>query len=269
MNRFKQLFIFYFFVFHLIFPLQGKIIEAHSIKDLSQYLQKDTLIVFDIDNTLLECRQTFGSDQWFGNQIQHHQTQGSDYQTALNQALKHWVDIQHQTHLQLIELQAPEFIKELQQLGYPVMALTTRGEEVASVTLEQLNAVNICMTVTAPYKEQAQLKHEKGESLCKEGVLFTAGGHKGYALAAYLKKAHYVPKRIVFINDKHSHLLPVEEMAEKENIEFIGLRYSQTDQKVQNYRKEIADIQQEFYQKILSDEAAEAIWQSRQLKDNK
>ena len=69
----------------------------------------------------------------------------------------------------------------------------------------------------------------------------------------------------VFINDKLTHLLPVEETCQERQVPFIGLRYSATDCKVSSFRPEIAQIQLEFYGKILSDEAAEAIWKSRQI----
>jgi Protein of unknown function (DUF2608) len=264
----KNLFILYCLSFFSLIEISAEIIEVHHIHEVNHYLQPDTLIVFDIDNTLLECRQTFGSDQWFGKQIQKLQTQGIDANTALAQALAHWIAIQHTTHLQLVDPQSPDLVKELQQIGYPVMALTTRGTEVAAVTIEQLKQVNIDMKPTAPLKDKGILQHANEESAYQEGILFTSGGHKGEALATYLKCANHQPKRIVFINDKHSHLLPVEEMAHKQGIEFIGLRYSKTDARVKSYRQEIAEIQQEFYGKILTDEAAEAIWHSRQFSLN-
>ncbi len=49
---------------------------------------------------------------------------------------------------------------------------------------------------------------------------------KGVSLFALCDKIGLTPKRIVFINDKHSHLRDIEVTAEERGVEFIGMRYA-------------------------------------------
>ncbi len=69
------------------------------------------------------------------------------------------------------------------------------------------------------------------------------------------------PKHIVFINDKLTHVRDVEGSVELSGIEFTGLRYTFSDERVQNFRQDIAEIQwtQSSFNYILSDEEALAI----------
>lgn len=244
--------------------LSAVIVEIATIQDVNQHVDQGTLVVFDIDNTLMECSQTLGSDQWFCAQISHLEKEGWNHQQALVHVLDIWTKIQQQTGLRLVEAHAAQVVHNLQQAGYPVIALTTRSMNVAEATKKNLYASGIDLRPTAPIKENVILEHDEEKTEYQEGILFTNNGHKGKALWAYLQQAGINPRKIVFINDKHSHLLPVEEIANLKGVEFIGLRYGGADARVRSFRKEIADIQHEFYGKILTDEAAEAIWLSRQ-----
>jgi hypothetical protein len=245
-------------------PLPAIILEISTIQDVTQHVDDGALVVFDIDNTLVECSQTLGSDQWFCAQIKQLEERGWTHQQALAHVLEMWTKIQHHTTLRPVETHTAQIVRDLQQAGYPVIALTTRATNVAEATKKNLYALGIDLRPTAPLKENVILKHDGEESDYQEGILFTNNGHKGKALWAYLHRAGIEPRKIVFINDKHSHLLPVEEVADLKGVEFVGLRYGGADTRVRNFRKEIADIQHEFYGKILTDEAAEAIWLSRQ-----
>lgn len=244
--------------------LSSAILEITTMQDVFQHVEEGTLVVFDIDNTLLECGQTLGSDQWFCFQLKSLQDQGWEKEKALEHVLSIWTDIQHHTTLRPVELHTVKVVHNLQQAGYPLIALTTRGEDVADATMKNLYASNLDLRQTSPLKENSLLTVDGEETLYREGVLFTNNGHKGKALWAFLQRAQIKPRKIVFINDKHSHLLPVEETSQLYGVDFVGLRYGGADARVRNFRREIADIQHEFYRKILTDEAAEAIWRSRQ-----
>jgi len=66
------------------------------------------------------------------------------------------------------------------------------------------------------------------------------------------------PKRIVFIDDKASNVESVEKWAKKHNIQFIGLRYSYSDQSKAAFRPDVAELQfnQSTFTHLLSDEEA-------------
>lgn len=74
--------------------LRASIIETTYISEVVKHLSPDTLIIFDIDNTLMEPVQEMGSDQWFRNQIEHHRNNGLCDTDPLETALSEWSSVQ-------------------------------------------------------------------------------------------------------------------------------------------------------------------------------
>src|SRR5690606_11378819 len=119
-------------------------------------------------------------------------------------------------------------------------------------------AVKIDLSATAPTNEELFFMNERGV-LYRGGILFTAATHKGRALKKFLGLSGHKTAAILFINDQRSHLQPVAATCEEDGVPFKGLRYGFLDEKVKNFRKQIAEVQFYFFGHILSDEAAERI----------
>lgn len=235
--------------------LQAEIIEASSIHEIRHYLTPDTLILFDIDNTLMEPRQTLGSDQWFQYRKKIHMENGLDKKNALEKALSEWMSVQSVTKVQVVEEGTAELVKELQEEGYTLMGLTTRGLGLSTRTIFQLTSLDIDLKATAPSHEEIFFINNHGV-LFRGGILFTAGSHKGMALAKFFHEVGKAPGNILFINDKWANIREVEVICEKYGVPFTGLRYSYTDEKVNNLDQDVAKLQWEAFGKILSDEEA-------------
>lgn len=250
---------FLFALFICSLELQAKIIETHHIDLIGSFVNKDTFIIFDIDNTLMEPVQELGTDQWFYHQWLTYENEGMSKRDALERALKEWTAIQSITAVKAVEEAAVAVVADLQEGGFDIIGLTTRGLGLAHRTIEQLSDISIDLSHNAPSHEEIHFmngdQHPEGV-IFRKGVLFTAGTHKGKALFKLLEKIGYSPKEILFINDKATHLREVEIICEERGIPFTGLRYSFLDEKVKNFRKELADIQFQHFGKILSDEEA-------------
>ncbi len=250
------------FIFSVIFlssfQLNGEIVETKHMKTVYEYLQPEMLIVFDIDNTIIEPVQTLGSDQWFHHRLTEYKSYGYDDANALEMALREWMAVQNITSVKLVEEETGSIIKDLQSKGYKIIGLTTRGLGMSTRTIHQLESVEVNLELTAPSKEEFHFMNERGV-LYRDGVLFTANTHKGEALRKYLQTIGYTPKSIMFINDKYSHIVPVEEFCDGANIPFVGLRYSHVDEKVKNFPHQIALVQFYNFGHILSDDAAARI----------
>lgn len=229
-------------------PLFSQIIETEHFNEIVQYVQEDTLVLLDIDDTLLIPAQTLGTDVWFCARLK---------QKGFDRALAEWEAIRLLTKVKVVEEGTQEIIAELQNKNIPVMCLTTQGLALATCTINQLHSLNIDVSKTAPSKEDHYFINRHG-NLYRQGVLFTSGTPKGKSLLKLLDAMQYFPKRIVFINDKATHLKDVEGDAEAAGYEFIGLRYSFSDKRVGEYNPEIADIQwnHSTLGRILSDEEA-------------
>lgn len=251
-----------FFFFLLSFPLQGAIKEVMEYQSFAEHAQPKTLLITDIDNTLIAPAQELGSDPWFRKRLTHYKNNGYGEQEALEKALVEWEGVQNITTVQLVEKTIPQILHSLQEKKFIIIGLTTRSLNLANRTIQQLQSVDIDLNLTAPSRDDIFLTTPH-PILFRKGILFTSGSHKGVSLRKLLETLNYFPEKIVFINDKGSHLKPLEEECEKLGIEFIGLRYGYHDEKVKNFRPEIADVQFEKFSNILSDQEAENIILSR------
>jgi phosphoglycolate phosphatase-like HAD superfamily hydrolase len=251
-----------FFIVLTAFTLRGEIIETKRMNELYQHLEPGMMVVFDIDNTLIEPTQELGTDQWFGGQIKKYESYNMPFETAQKNALREWRAVQYITDVKLVEKGIDQIIADLQRKGVPVMGLTTRGMEMCVRAVDQLESVNVDLEKTAPIKEELYFFNGKGV-VYTGGILFTNNTPKGLALRKFLEGSEYHPKSILFVNDKLSHIKPLEEMCREDGIKFIGLRYGYLDEKVRNMRPHIAEVQWKHFGQILSDQAAEKILSER------
>lgn len=241
--------------------LHGEIIETKNFKEIINYIHPDTLVIVDIDDTLLIPVQTLGRDSWFSSRLEYHLQIQKDQYLALDKALAEWEAVRHITNIKIVEDGTDEIISDMQKSNIVIMGLTTQGLALAHRTIVQLQSLSIDLSKTAPSSEDSYFINGPNGVLYREGVLFTSGTSKGDALIKFLDIIDYHPKHIVFINDKKTHLQDVEKGVEFKNMKFTGLRYSYEDERVANFPKEIADIQwtHSTFDHILSDEEAFSI----------
>lgn len=242
--------------------LTAEIYEIQSIEELYDFLpddpDPDLLIIFDIDNTLIEPVQELGTDQWFYSRLKDHLHNGHDGRAALDKAIREWTAVLNISKMKLVESAAEVIVRDLQKSGYHVMGMTTRGLGMATLTIEQLQHLGIDLSLHAPHEEDFLMRNE-GTILYRKGILFTSGTHKGEALHRFFDTIDYPAMDVMFINDKLNHLTPVEEMCLREEIGFYGLRYGKTDERVKNFNRDIADVQFKHFGKILSDDEAKEL----------
>ena len=223
--------------------LQGQIIELDHFDDLPSYVTKDTLIILDIDDTLLIPVQMLGCDEWFTHQFQKYIQEGMDHAKALEKSLTEWEAIRHLTQMEIVESGSEKIIQTLQEEGFSVMGLTTQELVLSARTRDHLLEQKIDLSKTAPSQRDHYFQMGDYGVLYRKGVLFTSGRHKGEALFYLCDMMDHDPKRIVFVNDKATHLAEIEVSAEKRGIEFVGLRYSYSDSRKKAFQPEIAEYQ--------------------------
>lgn len=234
----------FLFVFCVLpFCLFGKIIEVQNFKELLTHIKKESLILLDIDDTLMIPIQMMGSDVWFQHRWDKYQKEGLSQSDALEKSLAEWNAVRHVTEMEVVEPGIQELVGKMQKEGFTVMGLTTQGLALATRTSQQLRALGIDLIRTAPSKDGLYLNIHKHGVLFREGILFTSGTPKGKSLFALLEAIGHTPKHLVFLNDKQSHLRDVEQEAEIKGVDYIGLRYAYSDSRKEAFQKEIADYQ--------------------------
>ena len=238
--------------------LHAEIIEVGHFQEITEYLDSETLVILDIDDTLLVPIQTLGTDPWFLSRLEYHWHITNDRSRALDKALAEWEAVRHLTDVKLVEAKTDEIIDNMQRNNIVVMGLTTQGLSLSDRTPVQLQSLSINLSKSAPSSQDCYFINGARGVLYHHGILFTSGTSKGEALLQLLDLIDYHPKKIVFINDKKTHLQDVEKSATSRNINFVGLRYSYSDERVANFSPEIADAQWKYssFDHLLSDEEA-------------
>ncbi len=204
--------------------------EITTMADIVPAIDTATIVVFDIDNTLVEPVGQLGSDQWYYYLVKAYQRDGMTADAAETKAGEVWSKTIATVKVKPVEAITPDLIRAQQKRGVKVMALTARGPEDAATTFAQLKAIGVDLTLTTPYKGELKTP-EKG--LFSHGVFFQGDApSKGQTLVAFFKKTGLKPKRVVFADDKPKHAISVEKSVREAGIPVISFRYGATDAKV-------------------------------------
>lgn len=225
------------------FTTHSLIIESDKLETVLEYVSTpNTLVIFDIDNTLAHPEAELSSDEWFCNLVNAKMAEGHDYITAIYYALPATYYAQFNVDLKPTESIASFLLARLIAQKIPTMALTTRSLFVAERTIEQLESILFQFLI--PHINQDELVLPMPyPCFYRNSILFGGNNDKGEALIAFFHWMNYYPDYVVFIDDKMKYLLAVEKALTHHDIQFIGIRYSGCDERVKNFDAAKADKQ--------------------------
>lgn len=211
--------------------------EIKSMAEIVPSLDTSTLLVFDIDNTLVEPVGNIGSDQWYYYLVKA--VARDDKTLTADQAEEKaggiWTRELDRIVPKPVEALTPALVREQQKRGLKVMALTARAASDAPATFRQLEKIGVDMTASAVRKDDLATE-QKG--LYSRGVFFVGEGpDKGKTLASFLKKIGLRPKRVVFVDDKPHHVKNMDAAMAAEGIPSVSFRYGATDAKVNAFNE--------------------------------
>jgi len=219
----------------------------------------NTIVLCDIDNTLLKASQQLGSVEWGDYIIQTLTEKGMDRNDAQEIESKLWNLIGPNIPIMLMQPEIPKIIQTIQQKGIPVVGLTARGATETSYTIRQLESLKISFTKMSPSFSLDQL------SKYSQGVIFCSPFRsKASCLFFFLRKCQFPATQIIYIDDKIEYLYDLEEACNTQKVSFMGLRYSKADNLSKQFQPAIAHIQWKMFPKIISDEEAREIIKSQE-----
>jgi hypothetical protein len=214
---------------------QTRIISIQSFDDIRSELNRgnpDTLVVFDVDDVLITykdlvlrpCGACFRPVSWSDidpNEIPYLMS------IMLGTAQR-----------MLVEPAIPQLIKELQDRGVKTIALTAARtgkfgviENAEDWRVNVLKQFNIDFSISIPQKQiiyfDDEGKNESDYSLFKNGIIFLGNEKqtKGDLLVRFLKQVQLKPRKVFFIDDKMSNVIPVEAALRQYGIPFQGYHY--------------------------------------------
>ncbi len=192
-----------------------EVTSFQEIQELFDGLNSGTsLVVLDVDNTVLKMNDNLGSVAWYDWQQDLELTQAKEPGEIGNELAVQGV-LYSTRDMSLTEAQIPELINSLKSSGIDVIALTARGPEFRNATINQLNRNNIAFSTSQECQEPLcnkrgliEFQHIKelagklygSEVLNKnefksgrdlsaaDGVIMVAGQNKGVVLSLFLKR---------------------------------------------------------------------------------
>jgi hypothetical protein len=207
----------------------SRILESSSIRDILWYAQNQkTLVVFDLDNTLVYANQDLGSDAWFFDVLNEKIASGLSREEALAIVLPMYYEVSNHITLSSVEPDSPAVLSTLQNNGIPTVALTTRSLPLVERTKIQVQDAGFNFAACKLFAKDLTLELVK-PALLTHGIIFCNDNNKGQTLLKMLEACNFKPETIVFIDDKLSHLVDVEKECLLNKIQFIGIRYGKLD----------------------------------------
>lgn len=235
--------------FNMVFCSINQIAHFDSLwNELAQQTGCDTLVIFDINDVLLRP------------QDQVLRLGAADYRTKLRQIyLSHFNEAQRKEWAKnllgkdnlctLIDKRSPQLIKQLQENGVKVIALTTGDAHDEDFWIQQLKKNQI--DFSAAFSDYASITLDdaifsEDYPIFKKGVLFVDPYSKGQVLQAFLSRINFRPNKVIFVDDKIKNLEEVAQVIYSFGIPFIGLQYMEEFYAVLSINEAIAELQYRY-----------------------
>lgn len=231
---------------------------------VDQYGAEATLLVVDIDNTLLTMQGDLGSDQWFEWQehlLEHEPTSPHLVADDFGELLEAQGLLFKLGKMRPPQENLPTLVREIQGLGVPTLVLTSRGPDFRPATEREIEAAgydfeSTCLPMRGvpegaflPYDPENpaavgltqdevrlfQLRKPREASLAN-GVFMTSGQHKGAMLLTALHRSDQKPKAVVFVDDHGRHVHRVYDALNRRGIEATVIHYRREDDRVATFR---------------------------------
>ncbi len=217
--------------------LSAEIVEINDIKEILPSIKEDSLVLFDMDDTLTDSSISLGN----GAFRQYIRKQIADYEKKYG---SHWDKknvhdvltfyVASKVPVVPVEEALPGVVSDLQARNIPVFVFTARGvtkwyssefKDADQLTFMQLN--------TAGYDFSASFQPQGYDKIpansFKNGVLFASGMKKGSFIEYLIKTTGNRPSHVVFIDDKRDQVESVDKKLTELGIPSVSFLYKHAE----------------------------------------
>lgn len=260
----NKLFLCLFFVLAPLFAF-AEVRQAPTMESALEGAEKGTLVIFDLDNTVMMPPQTLGGEEWYDyfveKRTEEFVSQGLNASEAKNKAvdqgLKEWSQFHKNAKVTPVEKQTPQLISDIQGKGVITMALTARPIDLADSTINQLKSIGIDFSQHSISNRTVSVPGENIAKFYKGALLVGPKNNKGTVLVKFLKMIKAKPVKIIFVDNKQHHVDNVEKALADLKIPYFGRRHGAADKKISAMNKQIVEVQHRyFFGDVLSDDEA-------------
>ena len=209
---------------------------------------KSTLMVFDLDDTLITMSHPLGSVGWWDWQHEL-QKNGSHSDKLFTKDYQQLVRIQN-ILFQLVKMKVTDeyvipFLKDAANQGTTLMGLTARGKEHLSATLMQLKDNQFMRDEKLLFQKNGLKINNKTsvagnfhcpqftrEVIYQQGIMFLDGEDKGDALLCFLAKTKQDIKTIIFVDDAKKNIVSMDKsFANRNDLLVLNVFYTKENAK--------------------------------------
>ncbi len=162
-----------------------------------------------------------------------------------------WDERQERCPIRLLEPDSHEVVRQIQEISAYTTGLTARGPRTFSLTLNQLHSVGISFADSALPAIFVDLPIEH---LYQQGIWFVENNNKGLSVRKWLETHGEHPAKIVFVDDRRSHVEHMEKALSDLDIEYVGVHYCKFLE--MPFDLEIARLQADAFPRVLTNEEA-------------
>ena len=206
-----------------------------QINEIISEINQNTLVIFDIDYTLLRSTTTLGTPEWFLYLMQQEMNKGTSLYSSFNKWYPIWMKAQCFNEVVLMDQQIPNLCAMISQMSIGYIALTARHPKTVDITNKQLAKVGLDFNnrLLMDIKFSSRLKYP---TLYNKNILFSHDLNKKstvftewFAQAAKQYDDKLPIKKIIFIDDMSENVTTMEHAAKKIGLEYAGIHYTAGD----------------------------------------
>ncbi|AUH70855.1 DUF2608 domain-containing protein [Legionella sainthelensi] len=238
-------------------PIFARVIhyEMDSFADIATLYEemrsdpRSTLLVFDLDDTLITMTQPLGSVGWWDWQAELQKT-GKDPDKLFTADYQQLVRIQN-ILFQLIKMEVTDkyvlpFLNHATDQGAIILGLTARGKDHLSATMMQLKDNNFTVADKLLFQEKGlkfrnnktsladnfQCPQFSKEVIYQRGIMFLDGEDKGQALLCVLSKIKTEIKTIIFVDDAKRNSVSIDKaFTDRNDLLVLNVLYTKENTK--------------------------------------
>lgn len=218
-----------------------QIIEINEVRHILKHISFDTVIFWDLDNTILQSKYDLGSDQWFCTLVSIAITQAGHHRDVIAKVVAIYHAVQERILSMPVEDATSKIIFLLHAIGIPQGVITARGQVLKEATLRQLGEIGI--------------------SFLPDNMIFCDGKSKAECLEQKIKSYNCKYRHFVMVDDKVSHLTEMQALSERLGSKFHGFSYRHLDAKVAAFDMRYANLQLHALKRFLPCETQDLIHQ--------
>ena len=248
--------------------LNGKVIETHRFDEILNHIEyvpsEKTLVVCDIDNTLLEGAHYLGSVAWAENFIAGLVKKGISQAKAADIEDSIWQILQPRIPVKTVDPCTSEVLQEIQTKPILVLGLTARSPAESDYTFEQLRSLNITFDQQKLVPQCKEHLPYPSAALYDRGILYaTPFNKKSEVLFDFLNRHALKPECIIYLDDKLHHVEDIDAFCASQGITCIGIRFSGADEQFKQFDPDLARIQWEAFPRLISNEEALSLFNAQ------